>query len=131
MNIAQWTLLIGGISAALAVILNALGAHALSATLDARGLQTLFTTALNMHQMHALGLLLIGVLLIRAPENRLWQMAAGLILGGQILFSGNLYLMSLQGSSPAHWLTPVGGLCLILGWLAVAAGALRRLQRPA
>lgn len=126
MNIAQWTLLIGGISAAIAVILNALGAHALSPTLSASGMQTLFATAINIHQIHALGLLLVGVLLMRAPNNRLWQIAAWLILGGQLLFAGNLYWISLYGRSPAHWLTPVGGLCLILGWLAVAAGALRR-----
>ena len=126
MTPVRWPLTLGGISAAIAVTLNALGAHILAPVLAAVGKPQLFQTALDMHQMHALGLILIGLALIYHPQNRLWQTAALLMLLGQIFFSSNLYLTSLSGSSPAHWLTPVGGLCLIASWLSFTLGALKR-----
>ncbi len=126
MSLSRWPLVIGGLSAALAVSLNALGAHALSPVLATTGKPLLFQTALDMHQMHALGLILIGLALTRQPENRWWRIAALFMLLGQVLFSGNLYLTSLTGSSPVHWLTPVGGFCLIFSWAVFTFGALTR-----
>jgi uncharacterized membrane protein YgdD (TMEM256/DUF423 family) len=44
-----------------------------------------------------------------------------------LLFSGLLKVLTFAGPQ-WHWLgaiVPVGGISLILGWLAVAAGALR------
>jgi len=123
---SRWPLIIGALSACIAVSLNALGAHALAPLLLASGKQPLFQTALDMHQMHALGLILIGLALTRQPGNRFWQIAAVLMLLGQLLFSGNLYLTSLAGSSPVHWLTPIGGFCLISSWIVFTVGALKR-----
>ena len=123
---SRWPLFIGGLSASIAVSLNALGAHALAPLLAASGRPHLFQTALDMHQMHALGLILIGLALISWPGNRFWQIAAVLMLLGQLLFSGNLYLTSLTGSSPVHWLTPIGGFCLISSWIVFTVGALKR-----
>jgi uncharacterized membrane protein YgdD (TMEM256/DUF423 family) len=129
MSQLRWPLVIGGMSAAVAVSLNALGAHALAPVLAAAGKPLLFQTALDMHLMHALGLILVGLALMRQPENRWWQIAAVLMLLGQLLFSGNLYLTSLTGSSPVHWLTPIGGFCLILSWAVFTLGALTRAYR--
>jgi uncharacterized membrane protein YgdD (TMEM256/DUF423 family) len=129
MSQLRWPLVLGGLSAALAVSLNALGAHALAPVLSAAGKPQLFQTALQLHQMHALGLILLGLALARQPENWGWQIAAILMLLGQLLFSGNLYLTSLTGGSPAHWLTPIGGIFLILSWVVFTLGAIMKDDR--
>ncbi|NOX70302.1 MAG: DUF423 domain-containing protein, partial [Gammaproteobacteria bacterium] len=38
---------------------------------------------------------------------------------------GSLYLMTLSGARWLGAITPVGGLCFILGWIALAVAALR------
>jgi uncharacterized membrane protein YgdD (TMEM256/DUF423 family) len=48
---------------------------------------------------------------------------------GQLLFSCNLYLTSLTGGSPAHWLTPSGGIFLILSWVVFTLGAMMKDDR--
>lgn len=61
--------------------------------------------------------------------------AGGLMIVGTLLFSGNLYLRSLADFHGLHVVTPWGGMCFILGWIALAVGALtswtRRDGRPA
>jgi uncharacterized membrane protein YgdD (TMEM256/DUF423 family) len=43
--------------------------------------------------------------------------AAGwLIAAGIVLFSGSLYALSLTGRRSSQAVTPVGGVCLVLGW---------------
>jgi uncharacterized membrane protein YgdD (TMEM256/DUF423 family) len=39
---------------------------------------------------------------------------------GILLFSGSLYLMTLTGVKMLGAITPLGGLCFIAGWLALA-----------
>lgn len=119
----RWPLIIGGFSAAIAVIMNALGAHALTSQLAATGHTALFNTALHMHEVHAIGLIVVGIALALKPTNKLWLLAAVLMLIGQLLFCGNLYLISLHGPSPLPILTPIGGFCLISSWCAFGVGA--------
>jgi uncharacterized membrane protein YgdD (TMEM256/DUF423 family) len=42
-----------------------------------------------------------------------------------LLFSGSLYLLALGGPRWVGAVTPLGGLCFIVGWLALAWSALR------
>ena len=56
---------------------------------------------------------------VAAPQNTL---AASLFTAGITMFSGSIYLLTLD---PARWkflgpVTPLGGLCLIGGWVALA-----------
>jgi uncharacterized membrane protein YgdD (TMEM256/DUF423 family) len=44
---------------------------------------------------------------------------------GIAIFSGSLYLLAVTGVRWLGALTPIGGLCLIAGWVALAVGALR------
>jgi len=49
--------------------------------------------------------------------------AAGwLFVAGIVLFSGSLYALSLTGKR--SWVTPIGGVCLVLGWAALLVVAL-------
>jgi uncharacterized membrane protein YgdD (TMEM256/DUF423 family) len=54
-----------------------------------------------------------------------WVSAAGwLFVAGIVVFSGSLYLLALTGERWLGAITPLGGACFILGWLALAAAAL-------
>ena len=64
-----------------------------------------------------------------APQNRI---AASLLTTGMTMFSGSIYLLVLD---PDRFkfvgpVTPLGGLCLIGGWIALAFGKRLPLQRP-
>ena len=50
-----------------------------------------------------------------------WAKAAGwLFIAGVLVFSGSLYALALDAPRALGMITPVGGLALILGWLAFA-----------
>src|SRR5690606_11848826 len=77
---------------------------------------------------HSIVLLVISGLLWIQPQLTGLVHAAGLILFGALCFSGSLYLMCVDGFIAAApwivWVTPIGGLLLILGWLQLAATAI-------
>jgi uncharacterized membrane protein YgdD (TMEM256/DUF423 family) len=82
-----------------------------------------FNTAARYQMYHALGLIVVGLLMSRGPEWSL-TVAAWLFVGGIVLFSGGLYLYTLTGER--LWgigPPPIGGVCLIAGWIALAIGA--------
>jgi uncharacterized membrane protein YgdD (TMEM256/DUF423 family) len=81
-----------------------------------------------MYQMyHALALLGVGLLLARLSiDGSIWLNAAGwLFVVGTILFSGSLYLLALTGTTWLGAITPLGGVALLVGWLALAVGVSR------
>ena len=108
----------------LAVMLGAFGTHALKARL-AENLLTIYQTAVQYHFYHALGLMLTGLMILQFPASN-WLKASGwLMLGGIILFSGSLYLLSI---TQVRWLgaiAPVGGTAFILAWLMLFIAILR------
>ncbi|MCW8854193.1 MAG: DUF423 domain-containing protein [Gammaproteobacteria bacterium] len=111
-------IIIGSINCLLAVALGAFGAHGLKSIITPQALQT-YTTGVEYHFFHALGLLAIGIILRDYPQA---IMAGWLMVAGIILFSGSLYALSLTGIKPLGMITPFGGLCFMLawGWLAVS-----------
>ena len=99
----------------LAVALGAFGAHSLRSTLEGRGMVDVWNKAVFYHFIHAIALL---VLALYGTINR---GACLLLLVGILLFSGSLYLLALIQIS--RWLgpvTPVGGLCFLVGWAWLA-----------
>lgn len=111
---ARKTLAIAGGLIALATVLGAFGAHALKSHLSADKL-AVYETAVRYHFIHALGLLVMGVLL-RSADTNLLRWSAMLVLVGIILFSGSLYLLTFGAPRPLGAVTPLGGLALIAGW---------------
>lgn len=111
-------LFIGSLNAFLAIALGAFGAHGLKNILDPGALK-IWQTAFEYHIYHALGLILIALLLEALPKAR---SAGWLMLSGIILFSGSLYLLALSDIKLLGMITPVGGLCFLVawGWLAFA-----------
>ena len=105
-----------------AVAVGALGAHALHPLLEAHGRLPAWETAVHYHLLHSVVLLALALYLHRATPpvtaRRLGR-AAALFAAGIALFSGSLYLLALGGPAWLGPVTPMGGLCLLAGWLAV------------
>jgi uncharacterized membrane protein YgdD (TMEM256/DUF423 family) len=85
---------------------------------------SVWQTAVQYHFWHALALL--AVALASGPLGGRWIEAAGwLFVGGVLIFSGSLYGLALGAPRALGMATPLGGLALILGWLAFAVAAIR------
>jgi uncharacterized membrane protein YgdD (TMEM256/DUF423 family) len=106
---------------AAAVALGAFGAHALRGMLDDSAL-AIWHTAVEYQFWHALALLAAG-LVARERPSRALRVAALAFVGGIVLFCGSLYLLALGAPRAFGAITPVGGVALILGWLALAIAA--------
>lgn len=106
---------VGSFNAAIAIALGAFAAHGLQHQLDAHHLQT-FKTACDYHLWHALGVILIG-LIAQKQINSDYSRVAWLMLMGIVLFSGSLYVLSTSGIRWLGWITPFGGIALIIAWL--------------
>ena len=111
------------LSGAVVVIAGAFGAHALEGALTPR-LAAAFETGVRYQAWHTLALL--AMLAWRGsvglPGQRL---AMGLWAAGIALFSGSLFAMALTGATGLGMITPIGGVLLIGGWLALAIAVLR------
>lgn len=117
-------LIIGTLSAGLGVALGAFGAHGLKSKV-APEMLTVWETAVQYHLIHALGLVLVGILCQLIPEASLIRNAGWLFLGGIVLFSGSLYAMVLTGNKPLGIITPMGGVAFIMGWISLAVAAFK------
>jgi uncharacterized membrane protein YgdD (TMEM256/DUF423 family) len=113
----------GALSAGRAVAAGAFGAHALADAVPPNRLAT-FETAARYEMMHALALVLVGVLIDRRADRR-FRWAGWLFLAGTVLFSGSLYLLVLTDTPWLGAVTPFGGVAFIGGWLVLAASAWR------
>ena len=110
-----WTL--GSISAFIGVAAGAFGAHALKARIDPAML-LVYETGVRYQLIHAIALLAVGLAAARFPAGR-WSIPVGLFVAGTVLFSGSLYALALSGMRWLGAVTPLGGVCFLLGWLAV------------
>jgi uncharacterized membrane protein YgdD (TMEM256/DUF423 family) len=105
-------------SGALCVVFGAFGAHALKESLAPEQLQV-FETGVRYQFYHTFAILACGLLAGHFNTG----VAGKLFMAGIIGFSGSLYLLStrtLTGLESWTWLgpvTPLGGLCFILGWI--------------
>jgi uncharacterized membrane protein YgdD (TMEM256/DUF423 family) len=120
---ARWFLLIGSISAFMAVGAGAFGAHALKARLDPTLLNA-FEVGARYQIYHALALIGLAVLHARWPGSLL-NVAGWLFVAGTVLFSGSLYLLSLTGLRWLGAITPIGGVAFLAGWLCLVVLAWR------
>ena len=116
--------LLGALFCFLGVLAGALGSHALQQYLmQSNGLNN-FNLATDYMFYHGMGLLVVA--LAQDRYQRLWFDYAGwLFFAGTLLFQGNLFLMTLTGNRMMAMLTPVGGFCLMGGWILFASQALR------
>lgn len=108
-----------------AVMLGAFGAHGLQQVLTPKQLSS-FTTGVTYQQLHALGLVLVGLIALASTPSAWLQRAAVLFAVGIALFSGSIYAMTFGAPRWLGMVAPLGGTSFMLGWLALALHALRR-----
>jgi uncharacterized membrane protein YgdD (TMEM256/DUF423 family) len=77
------------------------------------------------HFWHALALIGVTLATPQLPGSSWLQPAGWLFVAGIVLFSGSLYALAFGAPRGIGFLTPLGGLALILGWLALGTAALR------
>jgi uncharacterized membrane protein YgdD (TMEM256/DUF423 family) len=116
-------ILLGCSWAALGVVLGAFGAHLLREKLDAEKLAN-WDTAVRYQLVHALALVAFGLFGERTSGK---DYPGVLFLLGSLCFSGSIYALCF-GFLPSVMgpITPLGGVMLILGWIAFAREAARR-----
>ena len=101
-----------------AVVLGALGSHALKARLVPEALEN-FEVGVRYQILHALLLLAVEALPILIERYK--RIIARLVVSGVLTFSGSIYLLSTRAISGLDLsflgpVTPVGGLLLIAAW---------------
>ena len=97
----------------LAVALGAFGAHGLKNVLTQNDTLAVWQTAALYHLVHAVVLLLV------ASRETLNVWAWRLFAAGVVIFSGSLYALALSNVKILGAITPLGGVCLLGGWLAL------------
>ena len=112
---------IAAINMAIAVALGAFGAHGLKSIASAQQLEWWHTATLYLF-VHALGLLLVGLLirLKHATQTTAWLLQIGILI-----FAGSLYAMTLGAPLWFGAITPIGGVLMITGWLGLALSAFK------
>lgn len=106
------------------VLAGALGSHALKDYLIEMDSLSRYLLATDYMFYHGIALILVAYAGDRFSNIPFYQ-AGWLFVAGTFLFQGNLYLGSLTDIRVLAALTPVGGLCLLAGWLLFAIQAVR------
>ena len=109
-------LAVAAVNGLIAVGAGAYAAHGLEAAQGAQAAEWM-RTASTYHMWHALALLALWAAGWRSRGR--W-----LFLAGIVLFSGSLYALALGGPHGLVYVTPFGGLALLLGWAWLVARAL-------
>ncbi len=115
---------LGSINAFLAVALGAFGAHGLRARLTPDMLQ-IYETGIKYHMMHALGLILLGLIAHWIERSWMINWSGWFLFAGIVIFSGSLYVLSISGLRWLGAITPIGGLCFLAGWLLLAIAVVK------
>ena len=68
-------------------------------------------------------LVAVGLLAISGRTGASLAVAGWGFLAGILIFSGSLYILSLTGIRWLGAITPIGGVALLVGWLALAFAA--------
>ena len=120
-----------GIIGAAAIGFGAFGAHAVDGLLSEQASEW-WDTATLYALIHAPAILALAALQRTNPGVLYW---AGLLwVLGVIFFSGSLFAMAMLSLNAAPFgalvvATPVGGICLLAGWLVVVASAILQNQQ--
>ena len=112
----KWVI-IGGVSGFLAVALGAFGAHGLKSQLSPEMLD-IYETGVFYQLIHSVVVFALG---LSAKEK--FNKSAIFFSIGMLIFSFSLYLYSVTAVMLFAFITPFGGVSLLIGWvLAVYAG---------
>lgn len=114
---------VGAVWGFLGVAIGAFGAHGLKPQLEAAGKAASFQTGVDYHIYMALALVAVGVLRLVGRSGPALELAGWMFLIGSIAFTGSIYALSLTSVKGIWWVTPTGGLLILVGWAALAVSA--------
>ncbi|KAB7528331.1 DUF423 domain-containing protein [Flagellimonas olearia] len=111
-------LLTGILFGLLAIVLGAFGAHGLEKLVDSESIEV-FETGVRYQMYHALFLLFLGIW--QGLDKKGKKVIYTMVLMGVVLFSFSIYALALNSLTSFDFkvigfLTPIGGVFLILGW---------------
>lgn len=109
---------LGAIVVLLSVAVGAFGAHALEPTLGAKAMNS-FQTAARYQTFHGLALIVVALAHERWPGRAVRSAGVAFTIG-LVLFCGSLYALALGSPRAFGAVAPIGGLCLMFGWGALA-----------
>jgi uncharacterized membrane protein YgdD (TMEM256/DUF423 family) len=115
-------LLLGATNGLIAVAAGAYGRHGFGDDFP----REMFAIGAEYQMWHALALLAVALLAGRPGmrQGLLLVAGSGFTLG-ILLFCGSLYWLAAHGAPPVAGSAPLGGVLLMLGWVALIAEALR------
>lgn len=111
----------------IAIALGALGAHGLKELISVEAQQT-FETGVRYQMYHALMLLFVGGTAFISEKSK--KTIYFSVLLGIVLFSGSIYGLSTMSITEINFktigfVTPIGGLLLIIGWIVMLVSFLK------
>lgn len=120
-------LVLGGLLGLIAIILGAFGAHGLKSLISSEAIQT-FETGVRYQMYHALFLLFIGGFSSISQKTK--RVIFYLVLIGVLCFSGSIYGLATNDLTSFDFkvigfVTPIGGLLLIIAWLIMLINFLK------
>ena len=111
MNDKKMWIIISAVSGFTAVAIGAFGAHGLRENLSAEMLEV-YKTGVLYQFIHTIVILILSLTYFIKTK-----IAYIFFLLGIILFSFSLYIYSTSGIQFFAIITPVGGVCFLIGWL--------------
>lgn len=114
-------LVLGSLLGIIAIMLGAFGAHGLKSLISLEAIQT-FEVGVRYQMYNALFLLFIGGFSPMSEKTK--RIIFYFVLIGVLFFSGSLYALSINDImnfdfKVVGFVTPIGGLLLIIAWLLV------------
>lgn len=111
------TLLTAALLGFLSVLFGAMQDHYFHITADnAHSMQT----AIRYNMLYAV---LIAAMSLSTQKCN-YIMPINFFIAGSIIFSGSIYLSLLLEIEKLTYLTPIGGICIMLGWITLAFKAI-------
>ena len=108
----------------LGVALGAFGAHALKDQFKEEKYAKNWDTAVSYQFTHTFALIAVGILMHLLGVSGTLTAATILFAVGIVIFSGSLYVLSLTGIKKLGAITPIGGLCMLAGWVCLLIAVL-------
>lgn len=126
MNFNKNIVTTAAILGAITIAIGAFGAHGLKQLIDAKAI-TAFETGVRYQMYHVFALLIVGFASVLKPSTQKWIFR--FFIMGILFFSGSIYLLSLNelfvfDTKSIGFITPIGGLFFIMGWLRLAYGVI-------
>ncbi len=116
--------MIGAINVLLSVALGAFGAHGLEGKITDHYLDV-WKTGVQYHMLHGTAILIVAVLSQFLGSQKAVKTAGYLFQAGIVLFSASLYLLAVTGIGWLGAITPLGGVCFLIGWALLAYAGLK------